>query len=84
MCSEDKVENSHCYPDQIRDPNLNRIELLHALFQWLVVEKKRLEIPKLCNPSIAKLITWGWDHDAANRPTAEAIKRELEKSIRLN
>lgn len=35
------------------------------------------KIPTTCDPSLAKLITWGWNNDPKQRPTSKQVLSEL-------
>jgi serine/threonine protein kinase len=52
---------------------------MHLLKQ--VYEGKRETIPKDCPPKIAKLITWGWQQNPKQRPSARKLVHELKTDI---
>lgn len=54
---------------------------VNELRQFIITEKKREPIPADCPPKLAKLITWGWQHNPTDRPTAAQLEHELNSPI---
>ncbi|MDI9817927.1 MULTISPECIES: protein kinase [unclassified Legionella] len=47
----------------------------------LKIPNHRQKIKEVCKPKLAKLITWGWQGEPENRPSAEELVKELETGI---